>query len=1386
VNVLRPRVLGPPGRRARHHRAPADFSLLALSETDLGTLLTAAAQAAARGLDAEFGSVFELQPDGRTLLLRAAFGSQLPGEPVVCDVNSKHPVAEAFRADAPLLFGHHGAGAEPGPLGPYAVGSSAAIVIRAAGRPFGVLAVHARRADAFTADDLLVLRSVANALAGATARERAATEARGMAALVESSLDAILRRTPDGIVTHWNAAAERLYGYTAEEMIGKPIHILFPRGSDEFAELNARLERGELIRDIETVRRHKDGSLIYVSSTISPITDESGRLVAVSAIGRDIGEQRRASEQMERVLLAERDAREAAEVAGERLRFLAEASEILAGSLDFEATLSGVARLSVPRLADWCVVYLLGDRGALTRVALAHGDPAKEPLAAQLRRGGAPTVTGRHGLAKALRTGKSQLTTVSDEDLAEAASGDPNLGAIYREFSITTAMFVPLVTRERVIGAISFLSEDPERIYGEDDLQLAEELARRAALAVDNARLFTGAQRELERRTRVEESLRRSEEQYRLMFEANPNPMWFFDTETLAFLAVNDAAVRKYGYSREEFLAMRSVDIRPEEDVQVHVESVKKATAAGGVAQAGVRRHLRKDGSLMYVEVTSQPLDFEGQPAQVVLMLEVTERVAAEQALRQSEARYRELVENAHELIATVDLESRFTSVNTAFAKALGYSRHELIGKSLRDFVPPDQHAVLDHARTAELEREVESNTYEHDVIARDGRRITLEVASRLTEVDGAPMGVQAICRDISERRDAERSLRAAEERYRTLVEGLPLVTFTRAPTPEAPMTYMSPQVEQLFGYRPEEWLEDPELFRKLIHPDDLERLREADASGARFNRFRMTRRDGREVWVYDERNVVRDESGNPLYEQGFWLDITDRQRFASELRESQELYRLVVENTRDLVGIFDPDGRFLFASPSHAAVLGYSPEELVGRHASEFRHPDDGGSVSTAAADPDAASGGMTMRLRLLHKDGHYVVIEGFVVPIFNPDGSLRMVLATGRDVSDRLRADDLAEQLRQAQKMEAIGRLAGGIAHDFNNLLTVITGYSDLARIRTDVGQIHEAIEQISAAAKTGSALTGQLLAFSRHQVVQPRVLDPSAAIRKAERLLDRLIGEDVLLELQLDPGLMSITADPTQVEQVLLNLATNAREAMPEGGRLAIEGRNVTVDEESMPILVGLEPGSYVVISVSDTGVGMDEATRARIFEPFFTTKEDGTGLGLPTVYGILTQSGGRVLVETEPGVGTTFRLVFPAVEGAIAPAAPDESADEDLDGSQTVLIVEDEEIVRGLVQEILSGHGYTVLAAATPDEALALASSWTGPLHLVLSDVMLPGIRGPRLVEEVLMLHPEAKTIYTSGYAPALISERGVQSEQPFLPKPFTAIALASKVREVLAV
>jgi signal transduction histidine kinase/ActR/RegA family two-component response regulator len=418
-----------------------------------------------------------------------------------------------------------------------------------------------------------------------------------------------------------------------------------------------------------------------------------------------------------------------------------------------------------------------------------------------------------------------------------------------------------------------------------------------------------------------------------------------------------------------------------------------------------------------------------------------------------------------------------------------------------------------------------------------------------------------------------------------------------------------------------------------------------------------------------------------------------------------------------------------------------------------------------------------------IVRKDGSRLWVEITATNVLK-EGRVVGRLTLVHDLSETKR---LEEQLRQSQKMEAIGHLAGGVAHDFNNLLTVIGGRALLAleRSRHDPG-LQPALELIARTADRAAALTGQLLAFSRRQILQPRVLDVNTVLAGVEPILRRTIGEDIDLVIRSDPAVGRVRADPGQLEQVILNLSVNARDAMPEGGQLTLETANVVLDETYARHHPDVQPGSYVLLAVSDTGIGMDAATRARLFEPFFTTKETGkgTGLGLSTVYGIVKQSGGHIDVYSEPGQGAAFKVYLPRADAAPQPVeAPVEGASPR--GSETVLLVEDEEGLRTLAREILELQGYTLIEASNPGEALARLEAHHGPIHLLVTDVVMPQMSGRELASRVAAARPETRILYMSGYTDDAIIRHGVLDPgTPFLQKPFAPDSLARKVRDAL--
>jgi two-component system cell cycle sensor histidine kinase/response regulator CckA len=507
---------------------------------------------------------------------------------------------------------------------------------------------------------------------------------------------------------------------------------------------------------------------------------------------------------------------------------------------------------------------------------------------------------------------------------------------------------------------------------------------------------------------------------------------------------------------------------------------------------------------------------------------------------------------------------------------------------------------------------------------------------------------------------------------------------------------------------------------------------------------------------------------------------VVDREE---ALRQSEERFSKAFQASPLGIAIATlADERYLDANQAMLTMLGYARAELIGHTGAELGIWNDPGDRAQVAEHIRAGR-----------------PLRDFEAFIRAKRGGLRCVLASAEridlageqcvlllfhDISERKRLED---QFRQAQKMEAIGRLAGGVAHDFNNLLTVIMSYADL--LRTDLAANARAradVEEICKAAEGAAGLARQLLAFSRRQVLQPQLLDLNVVVTNTERLLRRLIGEDVTLGTVLAPELSPVHADPGQLEQVIMNLGVNARDAMPEGGRLTIETASVALVPEG-PVGDPSHTGPYVVLSVSDTGVGMDEDTRAHIFEPFFTTKElgKGTGLGLATVYGIIEQSGGFIRVSSEVGLGTIFRVYLPAASAAVSSGIALSAPSELLSGTETVLLVEDLASVRAVARQVLERRGYKVLAAADGPSALRLANRYTGPIHLLLTDVVMPHLSGRHLADRLVELRPAIKVLYISGHMDDAIVRHGVlESGTAFLQKPFTPATLARKVREVL--
>lgn len=523
----------------------------------------------------------------------------------------------------------------------------------------------------------------------------------------------------------------------------------------------------------------------------------------------------------------------------------------------------------------------------------------------------------------------------------------------------------------------------------------------------------------------------------------------------------------------------------------------------------------------------------------------------------------------------------------------------------------------------------------------------------------------------------------------------------------------------------------------------------------------------------YDDSNLA-DESTEPL-----------------SLSQSEQRYRDYFENAKDAIYVHDLNGRYIMVNKAGEELIGYTRDEILQLRISDVVPRNCLDQIHERLKEKLTDHSLTIYEVEAIRKDGSRVPIEVSSRLIYE-NGVPVAVQGSARDISERKRAEEALRasqlQLQQSQKLEAIGQLAGGVAHDFNNMLTAIIGYTDLSLRRVGLeNPIRRNLEETKKAAERAASLVRQLLAFSRKQILEPKVLDLNDVVKDMHKMLTRLIGENIKLATRLETELGSVKADPCQVEQIVVNLVVNARDAMPRGGRVTIETANVALDVQTASKHVSVKPGEYVMLTVSDTGSGMDQETQARIFEPFFTTKEvgKGTGLGLSTVYGIVKQSGGNIWVYSEQGLGTVFKVYLPRIDDATASTIARQEETHAPRGSETILLVEDEDVVRGLARKILMQAGYNVLDAKSGDEAIRLCQAHAGPIDLLLTDVVMPEISGKEVADRLLELRPSIRVLFMSGYTDEAIVQHGVlDANVKFIQKPFTWVGLTKKVREVL--
>jgi PAS domain S-box-containing protein len=766
-----------------------------------------------------------------------------------------------------------------------------------------------------------------------------------------------------------------------------------------------------------------------------------------------------------------------------------------------------------------------------------------------------------------------------------------------------------------------------------------------------------------------------------------------------------------------------------------------------------------------------------------VLARALEERVVHQQAILAIQAFAQQMVDNVPAGLLILSPDLNVLSANRTFLEAFHLRPEEAIGKSLPEVIqaegPPRR--IMGATGPGSGPHDVLVDLAAPGGIGARPARLTITQISNGQRQGRLLLTVE----DLTESERLRTAAEASGRRLRELVQSIDAIVW-EAEAKTHQFTFVSQRAEQILGYPVGQWLSQADFWEQHLHPLDREQAvstrRQAIAEGRDHSlEYRMLAADGRQVWLHDTTHVVLDAEGRPVRLRGVAIDSTQGKLAQAE----RTLLMTAIEQSGDGIMITDAQGAIQYVNPAFSRVSGYSREEALGKNPRILKS----GIHDEAYYRKlwETILGGEIWQDEITNRrsDGSLFPEQMTITPVRDQRGEITHFIAITTEVTERKR---LEQQLRQAQKMEAVGRLAGGVAHDFNNLLTIISGYGGLLiEHPSTIEPLRGYANEIRDASSRAASLTRQLLAFSRQQVLAPRVLALNAVVANIEKMLKRLIGEDINLVTCLGESLWPVKADPGQLEQVLLNLAVNARDAMPNGGVLTIETGNVEMDSTSAQAHFPLSPGPYVLLAFSDTGTGMDAETQARIFDPFFTTKEKGkgTGLGLATVYGIVKQSGGYIWVYSEVGKGTTFKIYLPRTEDEVDESGPGQSGVKAQQGTETLLLVEDEDAVRALVRNVLKERGYRVMEASRGQDALDLAEQYWGQIDLLVTDVVMPQMNGRELARRLANVHPHIKVLYISGYTDnAAWYQDGLDSGAAFLQKPFSPEALAHKVREVL--
>ncbi|NTW48582.1 MAG: PAS domain S-box protein [Chlorobiales bacterium] len=854
---------------------------------------------------------------------------------------------------------------------------------------------------------------------------------------------------------------------------------------------------------------------------------------------------------------------------------------------------------------------------------------------------------------------------------------------------------------------------------------------------------------------------------------------------------VNEAYCLMSGYTKEELLGLHISSLDAIENQEVMAARIKRIISNGSELFETTHRH--KDGSVFELEVSTAHISQNlGGWSLICFCRNITERKRAEKAVQENEALYKSILNASPDGIAISDLQGHIRMASPAILKMFGYTSEEkILGRSIMEFLVPEDRELAQY-NIGLMHQGVFTGPAEYRVLRADECTFHTEVNAKFRlDANGHPTGLVFVIRDITERKKAELAMAEESARRRVLFEqakdGIVIIGN------DIEVIEANKAFANMLGYTMEEVQQLHAWDWDANYPtrEEMQALWPEFPTCSYTFETKHRRKDGSVYDVEISWNPAEYNGKNYLY--CICRNVTERKRAEAKLKEGEERLRALIETTSDWIWEIDNSGQYTHVSSKVQEILGYAPEEVVGHTPFDFMPEDEAQRVGEFFSKIIAMKQPFSQLENInQHRDGQLVVLETSGVPMFDPDGKLIGYRGMDRDITERKRAEEEKEKLQvqlvQAQKMEAVGRLAGGVAHDFNNLLMAIVGYAELCRYELPPAHsAHKWLNEIGSSVEHSVNLTHQLLAFARKQTIIPKVLDLNDTIDSMLKLLSRLIGEDIELEWKPGPNLWPVRIDPTQVDQILANFCVNARDAISGVGHVTIETKNVIFDDAYCSVHTEAVSGEYMMLRVSDDGCGIEKDILEHIFDPFFTTKEmgKGTGLGLATVYGIVKQNNGYIYVQSEQGKGTSFGIYLPRFVGDGVKRTDAKMKLPPRGYGETILLVEDDKSLRTTFSLLLDSLDYKVLVAESPAEALVMFEKHSDSLDLLLTDVIMPGMNGRELAEKISAIKPDLKVLYMSGYTADMIGRHGILDEGVhFIAKPFSLDELARKVREML--